>query len=381
MLGGLGVCLGVGYSQVNNPHSALYNSVVVPTLSRMDPERCHRLAVQAARFGFVPRSPPDDPILRSTLWGRLFVNPVGLAAGFDKDAEAISGMKKVGFGFIEIGSVCPEAQGGNPRPRVFRLLEDRAVINRYGFNSAGSEVVEKRLNNWLSKPESRSCVLGINLGKNKSTVDPAEDYVKGVIKLGKYADYLVINVSSPNTPNLRDLQQSSHLTNIITSVQKEIHSLEMINNKQKPPLLIKIAPDVSERDLKDIAQVALACSVDGIIISNTTISRENLQSAHKNEIGGLSGAPLFLQSTSVLKSMYELTNGQIPLIGSGGIFSGADALEKIESGASLVELYTSMALEGPSKVPQVKQELAALLKEKGYKSVSEAVGKNTSLGK
>jgi len=280
----------------------------------------------------------------------------------------------MGFGFIEIGSVCPKPQPGNPKPRVFRLEEDQAVINRYGFNSDGADKVITRLNDWreYEKQKNTRGIIGVNLGKNKTTENAETDFVTGVHKLGSFSDYLVINVSSPNTPNLRDLQEEAVLKNLIIKVQTARDSI-----CPKTPVLIKIAPDLTDLQKVQIASVAKETQVDGIIISNTTISRSSeLTSPHKTETGGLSGKPLFEISTKVLSDMYQLTSGTIPLIGVGGVSSGQDALEKIKAGATLVQLYTVLALNGPSTVDRIKNELTESLKREGFNNISEVIGCN-----
>ncbi|KAK6931762.1 Dihydroorotate dehydrogenase domain [Dillenia turbinata] len=395
--------------------------LVNPFFAFLDPEVAHRLAVSAAARGWVPREKrPDQPILGLELWGRKFSNPVGLAAGFDKNAEAVEGLLGLGFGFVEVGSVTPVPQEGNPKPRIFRLREEGAIINRCGFNSEGIVAVAKRLGAQHGKrkldetsnstPSSTDDVkhggkagpgiLGVNLGKNKTSEDAAADYVQGVHTLSQYADYLlmlscsvvekellsgktsrcfvayeVINVSSPNTPGLRKLQGRKQLKDLVKKIQAARDEMQW-GEEGPPPLLVKIAPDLSKEDLEDIAAVALALRLDGLIITNTTVSRPD--SVKRNplaeETGGLSGKPLFDLSTKILKEMYILTRGKIPLIGCGGISSGEDAYKKIRAGASLVQLYTGFAYGGPALIPQIKAELAGCLEKDGFKSIQEAVG-------
>jgi dihydroorotate dehydrogenase len=335
-----------------------------PLVRGIDPERAHGLAIRALAGGFVPTPAPfDDPALRVKLWGLDFPNPVGLAAGFDKDAEVPDAMLAQGFGFVEIGSVTPRPQPGNPRPRVFRLPEDGAVINRYGFNSEGIDAVAARL-----ARRARRGVLGVNLGKNKETVDAADDYAKGAAALARFADYMVVNVSSPNTPGLRALQDRAALDGLLARVQEAMGA-------GAPPLLVKIAPDMAREDLSDVAEVALARGLAGIIVSNTTIARPaELRGAARGEAGGLSGRPLLGPSTAVLREMRRLTGGRIALVGVGGIASGADAYAKIRAGASLVQLYTALVYEGPGLVARIRRELAALLRRDGFASVAQAVG-------
>lgn len=307
--------------------------------------------------------------------GLRFRNPLGLAAGFDKHGEAVDGLYRMGFGFVEVGTVTPEPQEGNPKPRVFRLVEDEAVINRYGFNSHGHAAVERRLRARQEAQLKLTTVgmpLGVNLGKNKSSTDAAADYVAGVQTLGPLADYLVVNVSSPNTPGLRDLQGKAELRDLLTKVLAE---RDMLPSERKPAVLVKIAPDLTEQDKQDIAGVVCEVGVDGLIVSNTTTSRpRGLQSTQRLEAGGLSGKPLRELSTQTVREMYALTQGRVPIIGVGGVSSGRDALEKIRAGASLVQMYTALVYHGPPVVRTVKRELEELLREQGFKSVMEAVG-------
>ncbi|CAH0476808.1 unnamed protein product [Peronospora belbahrii] len=355
----------------------------MPIVRLFDPETSHQIAVNCARFGLTPKDPEIDPeLLHIKALGLQFTNPLGIAAGFDKDGEAINGMLDMGFGCVEIGSVTPKPQPGNPKPRVFRLNEDLGVINRYGFNSKGLEYVQARLERYVGSRAKRqapgnghrSGVLGVNLGKNKLTEDAAADYVKGVQALGKYADYLVVNVSSPNTPGLRTLQGKIQLKNLLVRVIKardEVAATE----KRNIPLLVKIAPDLTDEDKKDIADVALDLELDGLVVSNTTLSRpDSLKSAAKLETGGLSGLPVRDLSTKVLADMYKLTKGKILLVGVGGVCTGQDAYDKIRAGASLVQMYSCLIYESPLAVPRVKKELAALLRRDGYESVMDAIG-------
>ncbi|KAG7381548.1 Dihydroorotate dehydrogenase (quinone), mitochondrial [Phytophthora pseudosyringae] len=354
---------------------------MMPVVRLFDPESAHRIAVQCARFGLTPKDPEPDPeLLRVKALGLTFANPLGIAAGFDKDAEAMEGMLDMGFGCVEIGSVTPKPQPGNPKPRVFRLREDRGVINRYGFNSKGLEHAGARLERYVGSRAKRqgnghrAGVLGVNLGKNKLTEDAAADYVQGVRALGKYADYLVVNVSSPNTPGLRTLQGKIQLQSLLVRVLKARDEVAA-SEKRDIPLLVKIAPDLTEDDKQDIADVALDLKLDGLVVSNTTLSRpDTLQGAAKGETGGLSGLPVRDISTKVLGDMYKLTKGQIPLIGVGGVSTGQDAYDKIRAGASLVQMYSCLIYESPLAVPRAKKELAALLRRDGYESVADAVG-------
>lgn len=336
-------------------------------LSRLDAETAHGLAIRSLRTGLVPRDRRSDPpSLKVRIWGRDLPNPVGLAAGFDKNAEVPDAMLDMGFGLVEIGSVTPRPQEGNPRPRLFRLAEDRGVINRMGFPGQGLDAARSRL---AVRP--RRGFVGVNVGANKDSTDRAADYVTCAVALAAYADYLVCNVSSPNTPGLRNLQGRQQLADLLKRVQDAIAS--------KPvPLVVKIAPDATDDDLDDIVAVCRALRMDGIIIGNTTLSRPaSLMSAHKAETGGLSGAPLTTLSTEVIRKTAQRVEKQFPLIGCGGIGSGADAYAKIRAGATLVQLYSAMVYEGPPLVRRVKDELATLLARDGIRTIADAVGADT----
>jgi dihydroorotate dehydrogenase len=345
--------------------AALIYPLLRPALFRLDPETAHRLAVRSLGILSGTAAQPH-PALAQRLWSLDFPNPVGLAAGFDKNAECYRGALGLGFGFVEIGSVTPRPQGGNPKPRLFRLPRDRAVINRMGFNNDGMEAVAAR----LAGRDQANGIVGVNLGKNKETVDAAADYELGVARLGDLADYLVINVSSPNTPGLRALQGKEPLAALIQRTRAARDAL-----RNKPPLLLKIAPDLTEDDQRDIAEVALTEGLDGLIISNTTIARPVLQeAAAAKETGGLSGAPLFGPSTALLGRMYGLTQGRLPLIGVGGVGSAREAYAKIRAGASLVQIYSALVYEGPHLAARIAAELPALLAADGFAHVRDAVG-------
>lgn len=359
----------------------MYGNILMPALRYiLDGEQAHRAAILAAKMGLTPKQRTEDPpVLRTELFGRAVCNPIGLAAGFDKDGEAVAGLFGGGFGMVEIGSVTPKPQPGNPKPRVFRLPEDGAVINRYGFNSCGHDESKAHLTAFRQSSASQVAsakgqLLGINLGKNKTSEDADADYCAGVRALGSLADYLVVNVSSPNTPGLRNLQQRTQLASLLKAVLKERDAMPADANGKRPPLLLKVAPDLTASQMDDIAAVALQEKVDGLIVSNTTISREGLTGAAKGETGGLSGKPLLEKSTQVLGELYQRTGGKVTIIGVGGVSCGKDAYAKIRAGASAVQLYTSLVYGGPPLVPKVKRELAELLKADGYACVTDAVG-------
>ena len=337
-------------------------------LRLLPPETAHRVTIRALTLGLAPNyATPDPPSLGLTLWGLNFPNPVGLAAGFDKNAEAPDAMLGLGFGFVETGTVTPRPQPGNPKPRLFRLAEDGALVNRLGFNNAGAGRASANLKSRRGKPG----LVGANIGKNKDGA-AAEDYAACVAALAPFVDYLVVNVSSPNTPGLRDLQRKATLISLIAQLQAE---RKRIVPTHPPPLLLKIAPDLTSEERSEIAEAAIETGIDGLVVSNTTVARApDLRSRSANEQGGLSGKPLFVPSTDLLKEMRRLTGGRIPLIGVGGIASGADTYSKIRAGASLVQLYTALAYQGPGLVPRIKDELAALLARDGFHSVAQAVG-------
>ncbi|MTJ80947.1 MAG: quinone-dependent dihydroorotate dehydrogenase [Telmatospirillum sp.] len=344
-----------------------YYRVAGPLIRLLPAEAAHNLSIAVMKTGLVPGQPrDDDPSLAISLWGRDFPNPVGLAAGYDKNAEIPDALLGQGFGFVEIGTVTPRPQPGNPKPRLTRLVEDRAVINRMGFNNQGAERVAGRL-----AARRRIGIVGANIGKNKTTEDAAADYEAGVRAFGLHADYLVINVSSPNTPGLRALQGKAPLAELVGRARAALLSLPA----PRPPLLLKIAPDLTDEDKRDIAEVALESGLDGLIVTNTTIDRPaGLISPNRTETGGLSGPPLMEPATAVLRDMYRLTGGRLPLVGVGGITTGADAYRKIRAGASLVQLYTALIYHGTVQVTRIKRDLAALLRKDGFSHLSEAVG-------
>jgi dihydroorotate dehydrogenase len=334
-----------------------------PLLFALDPEVAHGLTLAALKTGLGPAAAADDAVLATSLAGLALPNPIGLAAGFDKDAEVPDAMLRLGFGFVECGSVCPRPQPGNPRPRLFRLVEDRAVINRFGFNSKGVEFAHGRLTARLGKPG----VVGINLGANKDSEDRTGDYVTGLRALAPLATYVTVNISSPNTPGLRALQDGAALNDLIARVMAARGNIAA-------PVFVKVAPDQGEDDWATIARACIDGGVDGLIVSNTTVSRPGLASRHRGETGGLSGAPLKPLALAALQRFRAETGGVLPLIAVGGIASGADAYARIRAGASAVQLYSALVYEGPGLVQRIKAELAALLRRDGFASVTAAVG-------
>ena len=341
-------------------------------LHGVDAETAHGLTIQALKMGLGPVDvSPADPRLATSLCGLTLANPVGLAAGFDKNAEAPAAMLRAGFGFVECGTVTPWPQAGNPRPRLFRLKQDRAVINRMGFNNEGLDPFEARLRA-LRRPLSGP--VGANLGANKDAVDRMADYVTGMSRLWGACDYFTVNISSPNTPGLRALQSREaleELTGRVCAARGAMRAATDLN----PPIFVKVAPDLQEDEVRAMAEVAIAAGIEGIIVSNTTLSRpDTLRSSLKSETGGLSGAPLFALSTHVLSLFHQASAGRLALIGAGGIGSGAEAYAKIRAGASAVQLYSAMAYEGPGLVVRVRRELSALLAADGFATVGEAVG-------
>ncbi|KAI7817295.1 Dihydroorotate dehydrogenase-domain-containing protein [Gamsiella multidivaricata] len=392
---GTGIVVGglVGISYGFDSRASIHKYVLVPLMHwTMDPETAHKAGIKLLSMGISPwDTQHDDPTLEVKLWNKTFSNPVGIAAGFDKHAEAIDGLFDLGFGYVEVGSVTPEPQPGNPQPRMFRLPEDKCVINRYGFNSEGHKAVETRLRQRIKRflykhaqsfvdhlSTNRSLrddrILAVNLGKNKaSTPESVEDYVLGVERLGHYADVLVVNVSSPNTPGLRSLQRKDMLEDLLRQV---ISARDRLQSAYKPPLLVKIAPDLSEEELKDVSEAALSTKVDGIIISNTTISRPStlINKENAKEVGGLSGPVVKPLALRALRQVYKHTGGKIPLVGCGGISTGEDALEYARAGASMVQLYSSMAYEGPGIARAVKDGIVKGLNGRKWMDI---VGEDT----
>ena len=350
------------------PRAVEYYRLVGPALGLLDPETAHRLTLRALAAGLVPAAcDADSPRLAVSVWGRRFANPVGLAAGFDKDASAVTRLLGLGFGFVEAGTVTPRPQPGNPRPRVFRLRRDRAVINRLGFNSRGLDAFAARL---ATRPPSPG-VVGANLGANRGSPDPIEDFAIGFRAVMELVDYVAVNVSSPNTPGLRDLQRRDPLARLLDTLV----AVRAEAGGPAVPILVKIAPDLGDEEVAAIAEIVLDKQIDGMIVANSTIARgAALRGRHRRQAGGLSGAPLMAPSTALLAATYRLTGGRIPLVGVGGIASGADAYTKIRAGASLVQLYTALVYEGPGLISRIKSELGACLARDGFGHVAAAVG-------
>jgi dihydroorotate dehydrogenase len=331
----------------------------------LDPEDAHAAAIAALKLGLGPRAPADDPILATELAGLRLPNPVGLAPGFDKNAEVFGPMLRAGFGFVECGTVTPKPQAGNPRPRLFRLAEDRAVINRMGFNNRGLEPFAARL------AARGPGVVGANFGANKDSEDRIADYVTGLTRLWGLASYFTINISSPNTPGLRALQTKTALHELLGRVMEAAACLPAAG---RGPMFLKVAPDLEDAEVQAIADTVAAHGLAGVIVSNTTISRPALRSPHRDEAGGLSGAPLTGLSTQILRRFRDAGAGRFVLVGAGGIGSGGDAYARIRAGASAVQLYSALAFEGPGLAPRIGQDLAARLRADGFRSVAEAVG-------
>lgn len=345
--------------------------LIRPFLFMIDPEDAHELTLKILGWGLGPQFfDEEDDFLKTTVFGIDFPNPVMLAAGLDKHATRIDAFMGFGFGSIEIGTVVPLPQSGNPRPRMFRVPEAKALINRFGFNSVGADVFAERMKVWRALKKRTHNPVGINIGKNKETVDDIVDYIACFEKVAAYADYIAINVSSPNTPGLRDLQARDRMAALIGKVCEARDRI-----RADLPVLIKIAPDLTEEQQADIAAVVKDSKLQALIISNSTLARpSNIPDALAKEAGGLSGPPLFGPSTRLLATMYTLTEGKIPLIGCGGISTGEDAYRKIRAGASLVQVYTAVVFEGPLVIRRIKRELAQCLRRDGFSSVAEAVG-------
>lgn len=343
----------------------LIEKIGLGALHRVDPERAHGLALLALRTGAAPLAGlVTSARLRTTVAGLNMANPVGIAAGFDKNAEALSPLSRAGFGFVEVGAATPRPQPGNPKPRLFRLSEDRAAINRFGFNNDGMEAIGTRLS---QRP--RDMVLGLNLGANKDSEDRASDFTRVLAHTGAHLDFATVNVSSPNTEKLRDLQGAAALTSLLNGVVDARNALD-----RPIPIFLKIAPDLTGAEIAEIGEVALSTGIDAVIATNTTLSRDGLQSPHAAEAGGLSGAPLFDKSTRVLAQLSKQLDGRLPIIGVGGISSAAEAYAKICAGASAVQLYTALIYGGLSLGAEIARGLDRLLEQDGFTNVADAVG-------
>ncbi|QDI76153.1 MULTISPECIES: quinone-dependent dihydroorotate dehydrogenase [Leisingera] len=343
----------------------LTEKLALAAMHRIDPEAAHGLSIKALTMGLAPApGPVTSARLRTTLAGIELPNPVGLAAGYDKNAEALAPLARSGFGFIEVGAATPRPQPGNPKPRLFRLTEDKAAINRFGFNNEGMEAIGMRLS---QRPSD--AVIGLNLGANKDSADRAADFAKVLAHCGAHLDFATVNVSSPNTEKLRDLQGKAALSALLAGVIETRNSLS-----RRVPVFLKIAPDLDRAGIEDIAAVAVETGIDAVIATNTTLSRDGLHSAHRDEAGGLSGAPLFEKSTRVLAQLSELLDGTVPLVGVGGISTAEQAYAKICAGASAVQFYTAMVYGGLSLAGDIARGLDELLARDGFDNVAQAVG-------
>jgi dihydroorotate dehydrogenase len=347
--------------------------LVRPALFALAPEDAHEATLRALEVGIYPRAiEADDGCLAQTVMGLRFSNPIGIAAGFDKDARVPDAVLGMGCGFAEIGTVTPRAQDGNPRPRVFRLVEDRAVVNRLGFNNAGHDAAHRRL---AARP--RRGIVGVNIGANKDSADRAADYVAGLSRFHGLAGYFTVNISSPNTPGLRDLQAPAALDELIGRIM-EARAAMTPSGAKAVPIVVKVAPDIAEADIGPIAERLAANQVDALAVSNTTLARPGLAAAARTEAGGLSGRPLFHRATAMLARFRQASGGRLPIIGIGGIDSGERALAKIEAGASLIQLYTGLIYEGPGLIARIKRHLAEACRREGVASIGALVGRGTA---
>ena len=345
-------------------------SIFKPYIFSLDPEVAHDLAIKSLKFNVLPKSifsVENEELLETVLFNEKIPNPIGLAAGFDKSAEVYNSLFKLGYGFVEVGTVTPKRQLGNPKPRIFRLERDQALINRLGFNNHGSEIVSKRISNNLPNG-----FLGVNIGPNKDTKNKEEDYFICLTKLSSNANYITINISSPNTEGLRDFHDQKELEKLLNGINKTIKDKNL-----SKPIAIKLSPDINDSEIGKIIELILKYKVSGIVVSNTTdTNRENLSDLKKNETGGLSGRPLKDISTNLIKKFYKETKGKIQIIGVGGVNSGHSAFEKIAAGADVVQLYTGMVYKGPGVVKDMKKELISILKKEKLKNIRDAVGIN-----
>jgi len=339
-----------------------------PLIFKIDPENAHTLAIKSLKLNLIPSfldTNKDDPIFKNKIFDKELDNPIGIAAGFDKNAEVYNALFKLGFGFVEVGTITPLKQYGNPKPRVFRLIEDEALINRLGFNNHGSEVIRDRI-----KSNNKLGLLGINIGPNKDSSDRLEDYLIGLRTFYDVADYITINISSPNTENLRTFHESSKLQDLLKSITQEKKNL-----KTGIPIVVKISPDINENQINIISEILLENDVSAVIISNTSeVSRDKLQNIQKYQKGGLSGKPIEEKSNKLIKKFFELLKGKIKIIGVGGVDSGKAAYNKIASGADFIQLYTGMVFKGPDIAGIIKKDLKELLIRDGVKNYSEIIG-------
>jgi dihydroorotate dehydrogenase len=345
-------------------------SILRPFLFNIDPETAHDLAIKSLKFNPLPSKMfevEDEQMLKVQLLGKNFPNPIGLAAGFDKSAEAYNSLLRLGFGFVEVGTVTPLKQFGNPKPRIFRLKDDAALINRLGFNNDGIEIIKNRI-----KLNDKKGIVGVNIGPNKETKDQKNDFCLGLKNFFDIADYITVNISSPNTEGLRDFHKQEKLKNLLLALNKIKKE-----NKTDISLLLKVSPDIEDNYISEIVDVATNNDIAAIILTNTTNgNRDNLRSEIKKEKGGLSGKPLQEISTNMIKKFYKQLNGKIPIIGVGGVDSGKSAYEKITAGASLLQLYTGFIYKGPSAAKDIKKGLIEILKAEGLNNIKEAIGKD-----
>ena len=346
-------------------------SILRPYIFNLDPEVAHDLVIKSLKFNFIPKSffqVENEEILMTELFKKKLKNPIGLAAGFDKSAEVYNSLFKFGFGFVEVGTVTPKRQFGNSKPRVFRLEKDKAMINRLGFNNDGVEIVSERLNKNIPNG-----ILGVNIGPNKGTKEKISDFIECFSKLNKFANYITVNISSPNTAGLRDFHEEKLLSGLLSKLLE-------IKKKQKItcPIALKLSPDIGESEISNINEMVVKFKIDGLILTNTTNqNRDNLVDPRKNETGGLSGLPLQKLSLKFIKTFFKLNKGKLPLIGVGGIDSGQSAFEQIAAGATAIQLYTGMVYKGPGVVKDIKKELIEILKKEKIKNIQEAVGINS----
>jgi len=346
-------------------------SILRPYIFSLDPEAAHDLAIKSLKINFIPKSffkVKNEEMLETELFKKKLKNPIGLAAGFDKSAEVYNTLYKLGFGFVEVGTITPRRQFGNPKPRIFRLEKDNAMINRLGFNNDGIEIISERINKNLPTD-----ILGINIGPNKDTKEKISDFLECFIKLNKFASYVAVNISSPNTEGLRDF----HEEKLLSALLNRLYELKK-NQKIKCPIVLKLSPDIDEKEISNINEMILKFKIDGIILSNTSNkNRDNLTDISRQEIGGLSGPPLHKLSLKFIKIFYKLNKGTLPIIGVGGVDSGLSAFEKISAGANVIQLYTSMIYKGPGIVKNIKQELIEVLKKEKIKNIQQAIGINS----